>query len=60
MEAENFMQDSAHKIKKLGRLDSVQICVLSQPGCLYPEIKLWGGNIFSGSGTSLTNWMWNR
>lgn len=48
------------KIIKLGSSDSVQICVLSHPGCLYPEIKLWAENLFSGSGTSLTNWTLNN
>lgn len=47
------------KIIKSGSSDSVLICVLSHPGCLYPEIKLWAGNLFSGSGTSSTNWTLN-
>lgn len=51
IKAENFIQDSyPTKIKKLSRLSSVQICVLSHPDRLYPEIKLWGGNLLSGSG----------
>lgn len=47
------------KIIKSGSSDSVLICVLRHPGCLYPEIKLWAGNLFSGSSTSSTNWTLN-
>lgn len=44
------MQDSCpKKISKLGKSDSVQICIVS-PDRLHPEIKLWGGNLLSGSG----------
>lgn len=51
IKAENFTQDPyLTKIKKLRRLGSVQICVLSHPDRLYPGIKGWGGNLFSGSG----------
>lgn len=45
------MQDSCPtKISKLSKSDSVQICILSHPDRLHPEIKLWGGNLLSGSG----------